>query len=114
MKSVMSDEMVKECIDACTKCANVCQETIDYCLKQGGDHVAESHIKLLLDCAEICRVCDDFLLRRSQQATGVCRVCAEVCDACATSCSSFKGDSQMEKCAEMCTKCAESCREMSA
>ncbi len=47
------DQITRECIEACTSCHNICQETTTYCLEQGGKHVEPSHMRLMLDCVEI-------------------------------------------------------------
>lgn len=112
MSRVMSKQMVEECIEITTKCANVCQESIDYCLQQGGKHVQPHHMKSLIDCAEICRTCDDYLLRRSEHMGEICGVCADVCVTCAESCASMTGDKKMQECADICNRCADACRRM--
>lgn len=105
---------MSECIDNCTRCAQVCVETVDYCLGNGGDHAAQEHIRLLLDCANICQTSAGFLTRHSDHHTSTCKVCAEVCRACADSCAQFANDAQMKKCADACRTCAESCAKMAA
>ena len=77
-----------------------------------GPHVEAAHLRLLLDCAEICQTSADFMLRGSELHGQVCGVCADVCDRCAQSCAQFGDDQQMQACAEECRKCAESCRKM--
>jgi hypothetical protein len=103
---------MRECIQNCTECHNVCVETIDHCLRLGGPHAAAGHIRLLLDCAQICATSADFMLRGSDFHPPVCGVCAEVCDRCAESCEQFGDDAQMRRCAGLCRRCAESCRHM--
>ncbi|MFT3772627.1 MAG: four-helix bundle copper-binding protein [Minicystis sp.] len=91
-----------------------CVDTAAYCLEMGGSHAAVEHIRLLLDCEQICRTTEDFMLRGSQQHASACTTCAEVCDACAASCEQFSGDAQMEACAKECRTCAETCRRAAA
>jgi hypothetical protein len=100
------------CIEQCLDCHRICEETITYCLGQGGDHVATDHIRLLMDCAEICQTSANFMLRDSQDHSAVCGVCAEVCRRCADDCARFEGDEQMQRCAEVCRRCATSCEQM--
>jgi hypothetical protein len=67
----------------------------------------------MMDCAEICRISADFMLRGSEMSKEVCELCADICEECATSCESFgQDDSQMVDCANACRACAASCREM--
>ena len=107
------DEKLQACIDECTECFQICTSTVSHCLAEGGRHVEAAHLRLLLDCAEICRTSADFMLRGSTLHAETCRACAVACERCAESCSAFAGDAAMERCAEACRRCAASCREMS-
>ena len=107
-------ERMQECIDNCSNCHAACVETVIYCLQKGGHHAEEPHVRLLLDCAEICQTSANFMLRNSPLHAITCAACAEICERCAVECERFVGDMQMEACARMCRKCAESCREMAA
>lgn len=98
------------CIESCNACHRVCLETIAWCLEQGGEHAGAAHITLLQDCAEICVVSADFMIRGSDLHGRVCAVCAEVCERCAQACEGLRGE-QMERCAEMCRRCAQMCRD---
>lgn len=104
---------MEQCIQRCSDCHDVCLETVTWCLEQGGEHASPSHIKLLLDCAQICETSADFMLRGSDAHGRTCAVCAELCERCADDCEQMDGD-QMQRCAEECRRCAESCREMAA
>src|SRR5258705_4683312 len=109
---VISAEM-KQCIQNCTDCHNICVQTTVYCIEMGGKHVDSAHLESLLDCADTCRTSADFMLRSSSLHSQICGVCAEACELCAVSCAEFVDDAQMQACAEQCRRCAESCREMS-
>jgi hypothetical protein len=104
----MGAEM-QTCIDLCHKCHIMCLSMIDHCLKIGGPHAAPNHIRLMLDCAQICATAADFMARGSGYHAKICRECAEICDACALSCKGLAG---MEACMALCRDCARSCREM--
>ena len=103
---------MQQCIDECLNCHSICLETVAHCLQQGGKHAEARHIRLLLDCAEICQTSANFMLRGSDLHGRVCAVCAEVCERCATDCERFGDDAQMQACTEACRRCAESCRQM--
>jgi hypothetical protein len=106
---------MRECIDNCTNCHNICLETIVHCLQMGGKHAETAHVRLLMDCAEICATSANFMLRGSDLHSRTCAVCAEVCKRCADDCEQLAdGDEQMLRCAEMCRRCAESCRRIAA
>lgn len=108
------DPEMQACIDACTRCHQVCLDTIQYCLSMGGDHADPAHIALLQDCAQICATSADFMLRGSDFHPSTCSVCADVCEACADDCDTFEGDETMARCAEICRACAESCLSMAS
>lgn len=107
----MHTNAMQKCIDACLACYRTCIATSAHCLQKGGEHVEAQHFKLMVDCAEICQVSADFMLRGSDYAKQLGALCAEICEACAKDCERFK-DEEMKRCAETCRYCAASCREM--
>jgi hypothetical protein len=107
----LTEEMLR-CIRNCLNCHSLCEVTAMHCLHLGGSYAAPDHIRLLLDCAEICRTSAGFMLRGSDLHPRTCAVCAEVCQRCAEECERFGDDAQMRSCAEACRICATSCREM--
>lgn len=104
-------EAMHECIDNCSDCHDVCLTTVVHCLSMGGEHAAPDHIRMLLDCAQICDTSRDFMLRGSPRHHETCGLCAEICIACAEECEALGGE-EMQRCAEACRRCAESCRTM--
>jgi hypothetical protein len=108
-------EEMRDCIANCSDCHNICVETSVHCLELGGEHAAGRHIRLLLDCAQICATSADFMLRGSELHARTCGVCAEICEMCAVACEQMAGgDDMMLRCAGACRRCAESCRKMAA
>lgn len=106
----MQEHPMQVCIEACTYCYQVCLQTaMNYCLNTGGKHVEAEHFRLMMNCAEICRMSANFQLSSSQFSYSLCEVCAEVCEACAADCEKIGG---MDECVEACERCADSCREM--
>ena len=95
------DEQMRECIDECHNCHDICTETVTHCLEMGGEHAAPDHIRLLLDCAEICQTSANFMLRVSDFHGQVCGVCADVCERCAEDCERFEDDEVMQQCADV-------------
>lgn len=110
--SDMSASM-QSCIQNCTDCYQMCTQMITHCLQKGGDHANPEHIKILLDCAKICETSAAFMIRDSKFHSLTCGTCAEICLACAKSCSAIKDCEMMQACARVCQKCATSCEEMS-
>lgn len=104
---------MQQCIQNCLACHRVCMDTITYCLQQGGKHAMADHVRLLMDCAEICQTSANFMIRGSALHKFTCAVCAEICLQCAEACNSFGNDPKMELCQEASRHCAESCKQMS-
>lgn len=97
-------------IKACLDCHAMCLQTaMNYCLEEGGRHVGAAHLRLMLNCAELCQTSANFMLSNSPLHGRVCGVCAEACEACARSCEEVGG---MRECKEECLRCAKSCRSM--
>lgn len=112
----MSHQMspaVRECIERCQSCQQICLESVSHCLELGGKHAVPDHIRMLIACSEICATSASFMSVGSPHHLRVCGVCAEVCEACAEDCSRFD-DEMMKRCADECRRCAESCRQMAS
>jgi CBS domain-containing protein len=105
---------LQNCIASCRQCHDVCTQTLSHCVERGGRHVQPAHIRLLLDCIEICNANVSFMLRGSDLHSSTCTTCAEVCEWCAGDCERLADDEQMRTCAEICRACGHSCREMAA
>ena len=104
---------LQRCIELCQSCHNVCLNTLAYCIQQGEPHTEEQHLRLMMDCAQICQTSADFMLRESTFHARVCGACADICESCADSCGSMTDDERMQACADLCRECATLCREMS-
>lgn len=106
-----ADAKMEECIELCWSCRDMCQTTLfTHCLEHG--HTEPGHVRVMMDCIQICQTSADFMTRGSILHTHICKACAEVCEACAASCDAM-GGAEMTRCAEICRRCAESCRQMS-
>ena len=113
-KTILKDltyEM-QQCIQACVKCHQVCVQLIHHCLSKGGKHAEPDHVRILQDCAEICELSANFMLRNSDFHSRVCEACAKICLACAQECERIADDDRMELCVDLCQRCAESCTAM--
>lgn len=105
------DSMAQECLRNCTECHDTCLQTAVSVDVAG--NISADDLKLLLNCAEICRTCADFLDTASAHQRAMCGTCAQVCEACAQMCKD-SGIETMRRCAEICDRCADSCRRMAA
>jgi len=111
-ENTLTSEMHRA-IQICLDCHAICVETKAHCLAMGEEHASAEHIGLLADCAQICAVSADFMLRGSHRHTRTCAVCAEVCEECADDCDRLAGgDRLMKRCAAVCRRCAEACLQM--
>ncbi|HEV7300705.1 MAG TPA: four-helix bundle copper-binding protein [Tepidisphaeraceae bacterium] len=109
---------MNRCIDQCLHCNRTCAETLQHCLQAGGAHTQADHVRLMMDCIEICRTSADFMIRGSELHVHTCGACAEVCQRCADDCQRLADEDpqmreHMQRCADECRRCAESCRQMS-
>lgn len=103
---------MQACMDACHTCHVSCLSmAMTHCLELGGTHAEPRHMRLMLDCAEICALTINFIARSSDHHRHICRECAEICRACAESCEGLSG---MEECAATCRRCAAACEKMAA
>jgi hypothetical protein len=109
-----TNPVVQRAIEDCKECHAICVQTIQYSVQQGGPYVAPDYLRLLEDCAQLCQLSEDFMLRDSPFSATICNVCAEVCDQCAVACDQVgRGtDAQLRACADQCRRCAQSCRQM--
>jgi len=105
---------LQDCIQNCMESHHVCVETATYCLQQGGEQAEAGHIRLLMDCAEICHTSADFMIRGSLFHHLTCAACAEICQRCAEECGLMSEDPQLMECVDACHQCAESCRQMAS
>ena len=113
MQNITED--MQRCIALCRECHDVCLRAVSHCLHKGGRHAAPDHVRLLLDCSQICETSADFMMRGSDLHSATCGACAEVCDRCAEDCQRManEDDEMMRRCARVCRDCAEMCHRMS-
>jgi hypothetical protein len=103
---------MQACIAVCNHCHQVCLQTaMNHCLEIGGKHIEAKHLRLMINCAEICQMSANFQLSNANFQYRLCEVCAEICEACADSCEKIGG---MDECVDACRKCAVSCRQMAS
>ena len=105
---------MKQCIELCQQCYQVCSELLSSGLGRSTISSHEVTLRLLQDCAEICQVSANFMLRSSEFHTQTCGVCAAICLRCAEACEENSADSRLQHCADVCRQCAESCQLMMA
>lgn len=90
-------------------CAKVCNETLAYCLEQGGDHVKAEHLKVMIDCVDVCTLAARLHERDSRLRVQAMEICASACKTCAETCEEFQDDEVMRLCAQACRECQQHC-----
>ncbi|NMG65920.1 four-helix bundle copper-binding protein [Azoarcus indigens] len=110
-QSELSSEMMA-CIQACRHCQRICLNmATGHCLEKGGRHVEPEHLRTMLVCAEICGTAADVMTTGSTLHRQVCAVCADICDACISSCRDLD---EMDECIDACERCKDSCEAMTS
>lgn len=101
----------QKCIDACNRCAQACDECTKLCLNEPDVQARKACIGTLIECAAICKQSACFMSFDSQYAKDLCKLCATICENCATECGMFKDD-HCVKCTNECNACAAECKAM--
>lgn len=109
----MPHEQFQSCIDACNDCAVACDHCAASCLAEQDVKAMARCIALDMDCAQICRLASAYMSRGSEFSKALCRLCAEVCQACGDECAKHPMG-HCQACAQACQRCAEECRRMAA
>jgi hypothetical protein len=108
-------EEMDRCIQLCQDCHAFCTRTIRHCLELGGRHAAPELVSLLADCAQMCAINADYMLRGSVLHERMCGVCAEACKLCADACGQIVGEDKiLKQCVDLCRQCAGSCEQMTS
>lgn len=107
----MSHAEFQACIEACVQCAKECEHCASACLQEKDVARMAECIRLDRDCAETCWASAAFMSRGSKFAHELCRLCAEICEACGAECRKHKMD-HCQRCADACERCAEECHKM--
>ena len=110
--ATMSAEM-RTAIESCMTCSAMCEQTIAYCMDMPGTMMDPKMMRIMMDCAEMTKLCADMMCRMSPMAGEMCGMCMRMCMMCAEMCEKMPDDAQMMKLAQMCRSCADSCRAMS-
>jgi hypothetical protein len=109
----MSHQKYQSCIDACSACAVECYHCASACLEEQDVKMLARCIGLENECAAICLLAVQAMAGGSEFADKICRLCAEICTACAVECEKHAHMEHCKKCAEACRKCAAACSNMS-
>ncbi len=100
---------VDECIEVCLACYTHVMAGMHHCLRTGGAHVEEKHLRVMMACAEMCRSAAHIMMTGYDGHASVRAACAEICERCAASCRHLDG---MADCVKACRACAHICQDM--
>lgn len=103
----------KTCIEACLKCAAICNHCASSCTGEEDVKMMAKCIQLDMECAVLCYASAQLMSLGSDKAKEVCQLCADICEACANECSKHQTE-HCQECARACKQCAEDCRKMAA
>jgi hypothetical protein len=101
----------KKCIDACLACAAICNHCAASCLQEAETKMMVKCIQLDMECAALCYAAAQLMSLGSDKAAALCKICTELCDACAAECSKHE-NVHCKECAAACSACAAECRKM--
>jgi hypothetical protein len=101
----------QSCIEACLKCAAVCDHCAVSCLAEEQVHDMRDCIRLDMECSAVCAATAKLMAMNSTRVAQWCTLCADVCDACAKECAKHDND-HCRMCAAQCKQCADECRKM--
>ena len=101
----------KACMDACQACIIACNTCAAACLKETDVQMMAACIAQDLECAQVCELAVASMARQSPHVSDICRLCAQICQACADECSKHSHD-HCQTCAAACQQCAMSCNIM--
>jgi hypothetical protein len=101
----------QSCIVACMNCVVACNHCAACCLQEPDVKMLAACIGLDMDCAQVCQVAAALMSGGSDFAPQMCRLCADVCKACAAECGQHDMD-HCQQCAEACRICAGECEKV--
>ncbi len=104
----------KICIDACLQWAAICNHCASSCTQEEDVKMMAKCIQLDMECAALCYASAQLMSLGSEKAKEICKLCAEMCEACGNECSQHTHSKHCQECAEACKQCAEECRKMAA
>jgi hypothetical protein len=113
---ILTREM-EEGIQDCLQCHRICLRTFSHLrtLELDAELAEPEQLNLLLDCADLCRVSADFMLRISELHVQVAELCCKACRRCQQLCELPSGEDPIVlEYAATCARCANSCKRVVA
>ena len=110
-ETTLQNTKYQSCIDACIRCAEACEFCATSDLKEQDVKMMASCAQINRECAEVCWTSASLMSMDSQFAKQFCKLCADICDACARECDRHNVE-HCKRCAQACCSCAEECSKM--
>ena len=112
-------DALAKCVEACMVCAATCTACADACLAEDMVKELTDCIRANLDCADICQVTGQILVRQTKSDWRLIhhqvQSCREACRACATICEQHAAmHEHCRICAQACRQCEQTCDAMLA
>ena len=108
----MNNTKYKACIIACSECATACVSCNIASLNEADVKMLSRCIRLTQACADICLEAVKSMAGNSEFSKQICKLCAEICTACAIECQKHAHMQHCKECEEACRACAETCSSM--
>ena len=105
----MQNQDYKSCIEACLKCASLCNYCASSCLQEDDVKMMVPRIELDMECAVLCYAAVQIMNIHGESVKQLCKLCAEICTLCAEECAQHDYK-HCKECAAACLHCAEECR----
>ncbi len=103
----------KNCIEACLKCAAICNHSASSCTQEEDIKMMAKCIQIDMECSAACCAGAQLMSLGSNQAKEICMICAKLCDECGTECGKHNTE-HCKECSVACKVYAEECRKMAA
>ena len=101
----------KNCIEACLKCAALCNHCAASCTREDDVKMMAACIQFDMECAAICYAAAQLMSLGSNNVKEICKLCADMCDVCGSECNNHQ-NLHCQECADACKHCADECRKM--
>ena len=105
-----TEDKMKACISACNASIASCKKVQNMCLKTKSSKMAAC-MPYCKECIVGCMAASQLMSMNSTSSMDMCRICANICDSCATECEKFDSEDG-KKCAINCRRTSKLCREM--
>jgi hypothetical protein len=103
----------QSCIDACLRCAAICNHCASSCTQEKDVRMMARCIRFDMECSAACYAAAQLMSLGSEQAKEFCHICATICEKCGAECSKHNNE-HCQECAGACKECAGECRKMAA